>query len=87
MSAAFSARAVAAFEMGDVDGAIADLGRALILTPDDPALRYNRAFALQGSGRWDEALVDLDQAAALAPDDPEVQAAREECKRWLAVPA
>ena len=50
------------------------------LQPDDPALRYNRAFAYQSAGRWVEALDDLDVAAALAPDDPDIIAAREACR-------
>ena len=64
---------------------ISDLGRAVELAPDDAALRYNRAFAYQSGGRWDDALADLDVAAGLAPDDTDVIAARDECRRRLAV--
>jgi tetratricopeptide (TPR) repeat protein len=76
---ALSGRATLAYEAGDLDAAIADLGEAIELKPGDPALLYNRAFALQGAGRWDDALADLEVAAALAPDDPDITAAQESC--------
>ncbi len=77
---ALSGRAVLAYETGDTEAALADLRHAVDLRPEDPELRFNRAFAYQESGRWDEALADLDVAAALAPDDPDIAAALDTCR-------
>jgi Flp pilus assembly protein TadD len=57
------------------------LQRAEELEPDDPGLRFNRAFAYQSCGRLAEALADLDTAALLAPDDADITAALAECRQ------
>lgn len=77
--AALSGRATLAYEQGAIDDAIADLRRAVELSPEDAGLRYNRAFVYQQADRWSEALADLDVAARLAPEDADVISAREEC--------
>jgi tetratricopeptide (TPR) repeat protein len=81
---ALAGHASAAFELGDLDTALADLRRAVDLAPDDAALRYNRAVVLQRTQRWDDALADLDAAADLVPDDPDIAQAREQCRLRLA---
>jgi len=54
-----AARATVAYEMDDSAGALTDLDRAVDLAPDDPALRYNRAYALENADRTEDALTDL----------------------------
>ncbi len=78
--AAWSARAELACDVGDFDGSIADLDRAVDLEPSDASLRYNRAFAYQRTGSWAAALADLEVAATLAPDDDDIAAARRQCR-------
>jgi tetratricopeptide (TPR) repeat protein len=65
---AYRARAMAHDLAGDQHAAVADLDRALELTPDDP-----RSLALRGEyhrvlERHDEAIRDLDRALGLNPD-------------------
>ncbi len=80
---AWRGRGRAAALRGDLTGAIADLGEALRLAPDDPLALRTRGTALSRRGRLREALDDLDRAVSLAPDDAiallrrgEVRAAR-----------
>jgi tetratricopeptide (TPR) repeat protein len=82
---ALSGRATLAYQTGERDLALADLHHAVELQPDDPLLRYNRAFAYQDEGRWDDALADLTVAIGLAPGDPDIQAALETCLAKTAV--
>jgi tetratricopeptide (TPR) repeat protein len=79
MSPALAGRARLSFELGDVDAALADLCAAIDAAPDDPELRYNRAFAYEHLQRWDAALADLDIAAKLDPDDPDIRSAQRRC--------
>lgn len=79
LAAAWAGRAAVTFDAGDIDAALADLDRALDLG-DDPALRFNRATALQAAGRWPDALADLDRALDLDPTDPDIQAAQARCQ-------
>lgn len=65
--AAWSNRAVLSFGEGDVEAAIADLGRALKLD-DDPVIRANLALANQHAGRYHDALADY--TAALEGEHP-----------------
>ncbi|MDF5758752.1 tetratricopeptide repeat protein [Spongiactinospora sp. TRM90649] len=74
LGAAWANRAIARFESGDPEGAVADLTRALALERS-AELHYNRALALRALGREDEALDDLHLALDLDPDDPEIHAA------------
>jgi tetratricopeptide (TPR) repeat protein len=84
--AALSGKAAIAHQNDDPDGAIQYLTHAIDVSPDEPALRYNRAVALRDVGRLADALDDLAVAAELAPDDGDVLAAQNE---WQAghVPA
>ncbi|HEX5493346.1 MAG TPA: tetratricopeptide repeat protein, partial [Mycobacteriales bacterium] len=75
---AWASRGVAAFELGDVDAAIADLSHALDLT-DDPTIRYNRATAYQAHRRWADAVDDLTAALARGAEAPEVYLKRGTC--------
>ncbi|WP_406207423.1 tetratricopeptide repeat protein [Kitasatospora sp. NBC_01560] len=76
---ALCGRATAAYRAGDVEAALADLRHAVGVAPEDPVVRYNRAFVLLRADRWDAALADLDIAAALLPEDEDILAARAEC--------
>jgi predicted Zn-dependent protease len=69
---ALAGRAACAYEQGDPAAAIADLSRAVDLDPDNPALRFNRAVAID---RWDESVMDLNMALAAAPEDEDIQEA------------
>jgi tetratricopeptide (TPR) repeat protein len=84
---ALSSRAALAYDLGEMELAIGDLQHAVELRPNDPALRYNRAFALQERDRWADALADLDVAVALAPDDEDILSARAACLARVGAPA
>jgi tetratricopeptide (TPR) repeat protein len=62
-------------ELHRPEGAIADLGRAVALDPDNPDFLHERAYALGEIGEFEAALRDLDREVALRPDS--VQAFRE----------
>jgi Tfp pilus assembly protein PilF len=57
---------------GDADGALAELGRALEIAPDDVALLCARAAILTARGRYDPAEADL-RRAVRAKDSADVQ--------------
>ncbi|NUP47139.1 MAG: tetratricopeptide repeat protein [Catenulispora sp.] len=69
LTVAWVNRAVLAFSAGRPADALADLDAAIALG-DDPALRANRAIALQDLGEHDRAVTDLDAALAEGADDP-----------------
>ena len=50
------------------DAAMADFDRAIILKPDDPALRKGRSFIRRARGEFD-AVAELKQAAGRPPDE------------------
>ncbi|UWE08507.1 tetratricopeptide repeat protein [Actinacidiphila bryophytorum] len=77
---ALSGRAAVRFENGRTDAALDDMCRAVDLAPDDPALRYNRAFLHQAREEWASALADLEIAAGLAPGDEDIAAALKTCR-------
>lgn len=77
---ALSGRAAVRFESGRTDAALEDMCRAVDLAPDDPALRYNRAFLHQAREEWHSALADLEVADALSPDDEDIAAALKTCR-------
>ncbi|WP_155346217.1 tetratricopeptide repeat protein [Acrocarpospora pleiomorpha] len=74
LAAGWASRGELAFELGDPEGAIADLTRAIELA-DDAALRFNRAIALRSVGRHERAQADLLRAAELDPADEDVREA------------
>jgi tetratricopeptide (TPR) repeat protein len=66
--AAWTNRAILAFEQGDQEAAIADLTQALVLE-ENATVRYNRGIAYQAQRRWQEAIEDFTQALALSEED------------------
>ncbi len=66
--AAWTNRAVLAFESGDPNAAIADLSQALNLS-DSATVLYNRGIAYQSLERWQEAIDDYTRTLALSSDD------------------
>ena len=55
---------------GDLNRAIADLTKALELTPDDPLAYDSRGRAYERKGDLDRAIADFTKALELTPDDP-----------------
>lgn len=71
-AAAWANRAALEYSLGQTTAAVDDLDHAIGLT-DNPALRVNRAIALQDLGEHERALADLEAALADGSiDDPEV---------------
>jgi tetratricopeptide (TPR) repeat protein len=66
--AAWTNRAILAFEQGDQEAAIADLTQALVLE-ENATVRYNRGIAYQEQGHWQAAIEDFTQALALSEED------------------
>ncbi|MEA3037569.1 MAG: hypothetical protein QOE79_82 [Sphingomonadales bacterium] len=64
----------ARFASGDVEGAIAALGRAIDLRPDVPQIYVNLSEALSQAERFEDRARVMRAAAALAPADASVQA-------------
>ena len=58
---------------GDLEGAVAELGRALENAPDDVSVLCARATLLASRARYDQAEVDLRRAVRINPRNPEVQ--------------
>jgi Flp pilus assembly protein TadD len=58
---------------GDIEGALAELGKALEGSPDDVTILCARATMLASRARYDQAEVDLRKAARINPRSPEVQ--------------
>ncbi len=70
LQSAWACRAAAAFDVGRLDVAVADLTTALGFG-DDAALRFNRATAYRAIDRRADAVADLRRALELDPDDPD----------------
>ena len=60
-------------ELGEVELALADFDHAATLSPDDPAVYFNRGLIREGIADQEGALADFRKAHELAPDDPDVQ--------------
>jgi tetratricopeptide (TPR) repeat protein len=58
----------------DLDGAIADFSEAILLSPQDADIYYNRGLAYVVDGKRDRAAADFAKAAQLAPDDAKIAA-------------
>jgi monoterpene epsilon-lactone hydrolase len=69
---AWANRAIIAYEMGQLDAAIADLTQALSLE-ENATLLSNRALAYQAQQQWDDAITDYTRCLALTEDNPEQQ--------------
>lgn len=66
--AAWTNRAILAFEENRIEAAIKDLSQALALE-ENPTVLYNRGIAYQAQNRWQEAINDFTQALALSNED------------------
>lgn len=66
--AAWTNRAVLAFEQGQVEAAIEDLTRAIALG-ENAAVRYNRGVAYQSRQQWEQAVEDFTAALNLDRED------------------
>ncbi len=60
-------RGVAYLAADEIQRAIKDFDRALLIEPDDPTALANRGLAKARSGTLSEGLIDLDAAIAIAP--------------------
>lgn len=69
LSLAHTFRALALASYQQLDLAIADFDRALVLQPDQIDTRYNRAVALERKGELDQALSDLAKVIQSRPED------------------
>ena len=95
MSIALDKRAECHWLMGRREEALADLDRAIKLSPRNGALIGGRGFLYQIMGRYDEALTDLTLANELSPDNaPIIYLRGRAChllggtrRRWLTLPA
>lgn len=66
--AAWTNRAVLAFEQGQVEAAIEDLTQAITLG-ENAAVRYNRGIAYQAHQQWEQAIADFTTALQLDRED------------------
>lgn len=66
--AAWSNRAILAFEQGDNEAALSDLTRALELG-EDATILYNRGMAYKEKQQWEDAIADFTRALALSEQD------------------
>ena len=82
-AAEYYRRGQARIARGDLTGALADLDRAVAMTPDSPDYLYSRAALRRDAGQSKEALDDLDKAVKARPDDPHILMARAELRKDL----
>lgn len=61
-------REQAKFRLGDLPGALADIQRAISLTPDDPSYFAEEASVYVRMQEYDKALASVDNALKLAPE-------------------
>ena len=67
-AAVLGARATVLFEQGRIGDCLADLDRAIALTPARADLHFNRAYALEAAGRHAEGADALRRYLSEAPD-------------------
>jgi tetratricopeptide (TPR) repeat protein len=65
-----AARAEIFTELGQVDAAIAEYDRAIVLAPDSIAVRVNRAVLHFNGRSYEQALSDMNDVIALDPQEP-----------------
>lgn len=70
-AAAFIERAGTRSRNGDVNGAIADYGRAIELDPNSADAYYNRGLGKRDKRDFDGAIADINRAIELKPNDHE----------------
>jgi tetratricopeptide (TPR) repeat protein len=75
-AAELSRRGAAAAARGDLEHAIADLGRACELAPDVPDYFYQRGLAYRQNRQPDLALADFDRSLELRPGEAQVLISR-----------
>ena len=63
-----------ALDQGQINPALHHLGKAVALSPDQPAPRLMMATALQAAGRLAEAVRQMQEVLAVHPDHPEAHA-------------
>ncbi len=78
---AWALRGALHFETGELAAALSDLDRAAQLS-GDPTMAFNRAAALQASGRFVEAIAAYDAVLAVS-DDPDARLQRQICRAQL----
>lgn len=78
---AWALRGALHFEAGELAAALSDLDRAAQLS-GDPTTAFNRAAALQASGRLVEAIAAYDSVLAMS-DDPDARLQRQICRAQL----
>jgi len=78
---AWALRGALHFETGELAAALSDLDRAAQLS-GDPTMAFNRAAALQASGRLVEAIAAYDAVLAVS-DDPDARLQRQICRAQL----
>lgn len=78
---AWALRGALHFETGELAAALSDLDRAAQLS-GDPTMAFNRAAALQASGRLAEAIAAYDAVLAVS-DDPDARLQRQICRAQL----
>jgi tetratricopeptide (TPR) repeat protein len=78
---AWALRGALHFETGELAEALHDLDRAAQLS-GDPTMAFNRAAALQASGRLTEAIAAYDAVLAVS-DDPDARLQRQICRAQL----
>ena len=67
LASAYNNRALARMRSGDLEGAAADLGEALVLKPDSWAIYLNRGNLQLARNEPQAALLDYDRAKQIAP--------------------
>jgi tetratricopeptide (TPR) repeat protein len=82
ISMAFNLRGASLRETAEPVKSLADLNRAVELSPTIDNL-YQRGATLRALKKYKEAIADFDQAAFLFPGNPEVYRARAETKRAM----
>ena len=75
-AAAYNNRAVAFWEIGEYDRALADFAEAIRLAPDDASPAKHRGMMLQRMGNLPAAPAALDLAVRIAPEDPYIRRTR-----------
>lgn len=75
-AAAYNNRAVAYWEIGRTENALADFAEAIRLAPNDSVPAKNRGMMLHKMGDIAAALLSFDVAVRIAPDDPYHRRAR-----------
>lgn len=68
LASAYNNRALARLDAGNLEGAAADLGEAITLTPSSWAIYLNRGNLQLTSGNPQAALADYERVLELAPD-------------------